>query len=79
MLKEKLSADLKDAMRAKDQVRLRTIRSLRAALMEKEIETLTTLMKKPKAPFTVVMGGAKVSEKIGVILNLLDRCNNLLI
>ncbi|MEX1055999.1 MAG: GatB/YqeY domain-containing protein [Rhodothermales bacterium] len=38
MLKEKLSADLKDAMRAKDQVRLRTIRSLRAALMEKEIE-----------------------------------------
>jgi uncharacterized protein YqeY len=38
MLKDKLSEDLKDAMRAKDQVRLRTIRSLRAALMEKEIE-----------------------------------------
>ena len=38
MLKDKLSADLKDAMRAKDEVRLRTIRSLRAALMEKEIE-----------------------------------------
>lgn len=35
---EKLSEDLKAAMRAKDQVRLRTIRSLRAALMEKEIE-----------------------------------------
>jgi hypothetical protein len=38
MLKDKLGEDLKDAMRAKDQVRLRTIRSLRAALMEKEIE-----------------------------------------
>ena len=38
MLKEKLQSDLKDAMRAKDAVRLRTIRSLRAALMEREIE-----------------------------------------
>ena len=38
MLKERLSEDLKDAMRAKDQVRLRTIRALRAALLEKEIE-----------------------------------------
>lgn len=37
MLKEKLSEDLKKAMRDKDDVRLRTIRSLRAALMEKEI------------------------------------------
>ena len=38
MLKEKLTEDLKAAMRAKDPVRLRTIRSLRAALMQKEIE-----------------------------------------
>lgn len=38
MLKDKLSSDLKEAMRARDEVRLRTIRSLRAALMEKEIE-----------------------------------------
>ena len=38
MLKDRLSEDLKDAMRAKDQVRLRTIRALRAALLEKEIE-----------------------------------------
>jgi hypothetical protein len=37
MLKEKLSEDLKEAMRSRDDVRLRTIRSLRAALMEKEI------------------------------------------
>ena len=38
MLKDKLSQDLKSAMRAKDDVRLRTIRSLRAALMDTEIE-----------------------------------------
>lgn len=36
-LKERLTEDLKAAMRARDEVRLRTIRSLRAALMEKEI------------------------------------------
>lgn len=38
MLKDRLGEDLKAAMRAKDEVRLRTIRSLRAALMEREIE-----------------------------------------
>lgn len=37
MLKEQLQNDLKDAMRARDEVRLRTIRSLRAALLEREI------------------------------------------
>ena len=37
MLKEKLAEDLKAAMRAKDDVRRRTLRSLRAALLEKEI------------------------------------------
>lgn len=38
MLKEQLSTDLKEAMRGREEVRLRTIRSLRAALMEREIE-----------------------------------------
>lgn len=38
MLKEQLSKDLKDAMRGREEVRLRTIRSLRAALVEREIE-----------------------------------------
>jgi uncharacterized protein YqeY len=37
MLQEKLAEDLKAAMRARDSARLRTIRSLRAAIMEKEI------------------------------------------
>lgn len=48
-------------------------------LIEKEVAALESLVARPEAPFTVVMGGAKVSDKIGVILNLLNRCNNLVI
>lgn len=54
---------------------------MRAAgfLLQKEIEAFKPLLENPQSPFTVVMGGAKVSDKIGVILNLLTKCNNLLI
>ena len=38
MMKDRIADDLKDAMRARDKVRLRTLRALRTALMEKEIE-----------------------------------------
>ena len=38
MLKERLQADLKDAMKARDEMKLRTVRSLRAAVMAREIE-----------------------------------------
>ena len=48
-------------------------------LIQKEVEFLNGLLHKPAHPFTVVMGGAKVSDKITVILSLLSRCNNLLI
>lgn len=48
-------------------------------LMMKEIEALDKLRNNPKVPFTVVIGGAKVSDKIGVILSLLEKCNHLLI
>jgi phosphoglycerate kinase len=48
-------------------------------LIKKEIEALDKIKYASKAPFTVLIGGAKVSDKIGVILNLLDTCNNLLI
>jgi hypothetical protein len=41
MLKERLQEDIKTAMKARDEVRLRTVRSLRAALMEREIELRT--------------------------------------
>jgi phosphoglycerate kinase len=48
-------------------------------LMEKEIAALSPLLRGPARPFVVVLGGAKVSDKIGVIRNLLPRCDSLLI
>ena len=48
-------------------------------LVQREIETLSRLQKNPVAPFTVILGGAKVSDKIAVILNLLNHCNRLLV
>ena len=48
-------------------------------LMEKEMEALGSVLTTPEAPFTVVMGGSKVSDKIAVILNLLKSANHLVI
>ena len=48
-------------------------------LIEKEIAALQEIVERPAHPFTVVMGGAKVSDKIAVILSLLERCNHLII
>jgi phosphoglycerate kinase len=48
-------------------------------LVEKEIAALSSLLTSPAGPFVVVMGGSKVSDKMGVILSLLNRCNKLLI
>ena len=48
-------------------------------LMRKEIEALSPLLATPQKPFVVVLGGAKVSDKIGVIRSLLPRCDALLI
>ena len=47
-------------------------------LIEKEISALDKLTN-GEVPFTVVLGGAKVSDKIGTILTLLTRCNHLII
>jgi phosphoglycerate kinase len=48
-------------------------------LMKKEIEMLDKLMVSPDAPFVLILGGAKVSDKIGVIENLLDRVDTVLV
>ena len=48
-------------------------------LLEKEIKALSSLLEKPKKPFAVVLGGAKVSDKIGVITNLLKKADKILI
>ncbi|MBE2912664.1 MULTISPECIES: phosphoglycerate kinase [Anoxybacillus] len=48
-------------------------------LMEKEIEVLGKALSNPDRPFTAIIGGAKVKDKIGVIENLLDKVDNLII
>jgi phosphoglycerate kinase len=48
-------------------------------LMRKEIEKLGKVVKNPEKPFVVILGGAKVSDKIKVIENLLPKCNAMLI
>ena len=48
-------------------------------LVEKELQILDTLLKHPKPPMVAVMGGAKVSDKIGVIENLLPKIEKLLV
>jgi len=47
-------------------------------LMEKEVRALSRLLKDPERPYAVVLGGAKVSDKIGVIESLLPRIDRLL-
>jgi len=48
-------------------------------LMKKELEFLGKVISAPDKPFVVILGGAKVSDKIGVIDNLLDKADTLLI
>ncbi|QRN82130.1 phosphoglycerate kinase [Chloroflexota bacterium] len=48
-------------------------------LLEKEIQYLGNTIADPKRPFVAILGGAKVSDKIGVIENLLDKADKILI
>jgi phosphoglycerate kinase len=48
-------------------------------LMEKEIQYLGQAIDNPKRPFVAILGGAKVSDKIGVIKNLLQKADSVLI
>ena len=53
--------------------------SYQGPLMSKEIEELDKVLSKTKGTFTIILGGAKISDKLGLIKNLLPRVNNLLI
>lgn len=48
-------------------------------LMQKEIDMLDRLLHKTQKPFIAILGGAKVSDKIGVIENLMDRVDTFII
>ncbi len=53
--------------------------SVAGLLIEKELEVLTRLTKNPERPYAVVLGGSKVSDKLGVIDHLLPHVNQLLV
>ncbi|MBF6634229.1 MAG: phosphoglycerate kinase, partial [Planococcus sp. (in: Bacteria)] len=53
--------------------------SVSGLLLEKELEVLGKALSEPDRPFTAIIGGAKVKDKIGVIDHLLDKVDNLLI
>ncbi len=57
----------------------RYIPAVAGLLMEKEIEFLGSVLENPKRPFVAILGGAKVSDKIGVIKNLLGKADRILI
>ena len=48
-------------------------------LMEKEVQAVENVLNNIKRPFTAIMGGSKVSTKIGIIENLMDKVDNLIL
>lgn len=55
------------------------LKSCAGFLLDKEIQYLGNAVQNPQKPFVVILGGAKVSDKIGVIENLLPKCDAILI
>ena len=55
------------------------LRSAAGRLLEQEVEVLNTLREKPKRPFVGIMGGSKVSDKLGVIEALLEVVDELIV
>ena len=55
------------------------IKSVAGLLLEKEIKYLGDAVKNPQKPFMVILGGSKVSDKIGVIENLLPKCDAIIV
>ena len=56
-----------------------TLPSAAGRLLAREVEVLTGMREHPKLPFVSILGGSKVSDKLGVITALLDVCDTLLI
>src|ERR1700704_5506634 len=54
-------------------------KSAAGLLMEKELKYLGQALERPEEPFVAILGGAKVSDKIGVIQNLMKKVNSLII
>lgn len=48
-------------------------------LMEKEVQAVDNILSNIRRPFTAIMGGSKVSTKIGIIENLMDKVDNLIL
>lgn len=48
-------------------------------LMEKEVKAIAAVMEKPARPFCAIIGGSKVSSKIGVIKALIEKCDSIVI
>ncbi len=48
-------------------------------LIQKEISIMGQALEEPKRPFVAILGGAKVSDKIGVINNLIEKCDTIII
>ncbi|MDA0988534.1 MAG: phosphoglycerate kinase [Chloroflexi bacterium] len=53
--------------------------SVAGFLMERELNVLSSILQSPQRPLVVALGGAKISEKIGVLENFLDKVDTLLI
>jgi len=48
-------------------------------LMQTELEMLGELLERPQSPFVAILGGAKISDKIGILHNFLRRCQDILV
>jgi len=48
-------------------------------LMQKELEMLGELLTNPRSPFVAILGGAKISDKIGILHNFLKKCQDILV
>ena len=56
-----------------------SLKSVAGFLLEKEIQYLGNAVENPARPFMIILGGAKVSDKIGLIDNLLPKCDAIII